>query len=151
EANWGVRSIPRIQSRYPLWEQTDLAQQVRAGEWYLPNAREGRRETLVTSVLDAEPEQVLRVSGTSHVSIVSAAMLGTVFVALTFKWWIVSLVAGVAFLAAVLWWLWTGTGETPEKEEKDIGHGISLPLYASGVKSTGWWAMFITMTGDGTA
>jgi cytochrome c oxidase subunit I+III len=151
EENWGVRSIPRVESRYPLWDQKHLASEVQAGEWYLSDASEGRRETLVTSVLDAEPEQVLRVQGTAYVTIVSAATLGTVFVALTFKWWLVSLVSGIAFIAAVIWWLWTGTGEIPEKEEKDIGRGISLPLYASGVKSTGWWAMFITMTGDGTA
>jgi cytochrome c oxidase subunit I+III len=60
-------------------------------------------------------------------------------------------VSGIAFIAAVLYWLWTGTAEIPEKEEKDIGRGISLPIYTSGVKSVGWWAMFITMTGDGTA
>ncbi len=151
EENWGVRSIPRIESRYPLWEQPDLARQVKAGEWYLPDAKEGRRETLVTSVLDAEPEQVLRVGGTSYMSIVSAILLGTVFIALTFKFWIVSLISGISFIAAVIYWLWTGTGEIPEKDEKDIGHGISLPLYMTGVKSAGWWAMFITMTGDGTA
>ncbi|AMS45248.1 cytochrome c oxidase subunit I [Aminobacter aminovorans] len=151
EENWGVRSIPRIESRYPLWDQESLAKQVNAGDWYLPDAKEGRRETLVTSVLDAEPEQVLRVGGTSYVTIISALALGTVFVALTFKWWIVSLISGLAFMAAILWWLWIGTGDIPEKDEKDIGHGISLPLYASGVKSVGWWAMFITMTGDGTA
>jgi len=151
EENWGVRSIPHIESRYPLWDQKDLAREVNAGNWYLAYAKEGRRETLVTSVLDAEPEQVLRVGGTAYVTILAAATLGTVFVALTFKWWLVSLAAGIAFLAAVIWWLWTGTGEIPEKEEKDIGRGISLPLYASGVRSAGWWAMFITMTGDGTA
>jgi cytochrome c oxidase subunit I+III len=151
EENWGVRSIPRIESRYPLWDQKDVVRQVKAGEWYLPDAKEGRRETLVTSVLDAQPEQVLRVGGTSYVTIFCAVTLGTVFVALTFKWWIVSLVAGIAFFFGVIWWLWTGTGEIPEKAEKDIGRGISLPLYASGVKSAGWWAMFITMTGDGTA
>ena len=135
EENWGVRSIPRIQSRYPLWDQKNLAEEVKAGDWYLADAREGRRETLVTSVLDAEPEQVLRVSETSLVTIVAASTLGTVFVALTFKWWLVSLVAFIAFVAAVIWWLWTGTGEIPEKDEKDIGRGVSLPLYASGVKS----------------
>jgi cytochrome c oxidase subunit I+III len=151
EENWGVRSIPRIESRYPLWDQKNLMSEVKAGDWYLSDAREGQRETLVTSVLDAEPEQVLRVGGTSYVTIVSAATLGAVFVALTFKWWIVSLLAGIAFIAAVIWWLWTGTGAIPEKDQKDIGRGISLPLYASGVKSTGWWAMFITMIGDGTA
>jgi len=151
EENWGVRSIPRIESRYPIWDQPDLVREVRAGEWYLPEASEGRRETLVTSVLDAEPEQVLRVGGTSYATIVSAAMLGTVFVALTFKWWTVTILAGIAFLAAVIWWLWTGTGEIPEKEKKDIGRGVSLPLYASGIKSTGWWGMFVAMTGDSTA
>ncbi|PWE52101.1 cytochrome c oxidase subunit I [Metarhizobium album] len=151
EENWGVRSIPRIESRYPLLDQKDLASEVKRGEWYLADAREGRRETLVTSVLDAEPEQVLRVGGTSYVTLVSAATLGTVFVALTFKWWFVSAVSGVAFLAAVIWWLWTGTGHIPEKQEKDVGRGLSLPLYASGVRSVGWWAMFITMVGDGTA
>jgi len=151
EEKWGVRSIPRITSRYPLWDQKGLAEEVKRGDWYLPDAKEGRRETLVTSVLDAEPEQVLRVAGTSYISILSAVTLGTVFVALTFKWWILSLVSGVGFLAAIVWWLWTGTGHIPEKEEKDVGRGLSLPLYASGVKSVGWWAMFITMVGDGTA
>lgn len=151
EENWGMRSIPRIKSRYPLWDQKNLAEEIKAGDWYLADASEGKRETLVTSVLDGEPEQVLRVRGTAYVTIASAASLATVFVALTFKWWLVALVAGVAFLAALIWWLWTGTGEIPEKEEKDIGRGLSLPLYVSGVKSTGWWAMFITMTGDSTA
>src|SRR5690606_22164307 len=129
EENWGVRSIPRIESRYPLWDQNNLAAEVKAGEWYLPDAREGRRETLVTSVLDAEPEQVLRVGGTSYMSILSAILLGTVFIALTFKWWIVSLLSGIGFIAAVIYWLWTGTGEIPEKEEKNVGRGVSLPLY----------------------
>ncbi len=151
EENWGVRSIPRIQSRYPLWDQKNLAEEVQAGDWYLADAKEGRRETLVTSVLDAEPEQVLRVGGTSYLSIFCAAALGTVFVALTFKFWITSLLALLIFIGGVIYWLWTGTGEIPEKEEKEIGHGISLPLYTSGVKSAGWWGMFITMTGDGTA
>ncbi len=151
EENWGVRSIPHVRSRYPLWEQKTLAAEVNAGEWYLPDAREGRRETLVTSVLDAEPEQVLRVGGTSYVTILSALTLATVFVALTFKWWLLTAAAGSAFLAAVVYWLWNGTNEVPDVPEKDIGHGISLPLYASGVKSTGWWAMFITMTGDASA
>jgi cytochrome c oxidase subunit I+III len=151
EENWGVRSVPHIRSRYPLWDQPRLAEEVRAGDWYLADAAEGRRETLVTSVLDAEPEQVLRVGGTSYATIVSAGTLGSVFVALTFKWWLVALLAGAGLIATVLYWLWTGTGEIPEKEAKDIGRGVSLPLYASGVKSVGWWAMFIAMAGDSTA
>ena len=151
EEKWGMRSIPRIKSRYPLWDEKGLAEEVKRGDWYLPDAKEGHRETLVTSVLDAEPEQVLRVGGTSYITIISAVTLGTVFVALTFKWWVLSAFSGVAFLAAILWWLWTGTGHIPEKAEKNVGRGLTLTLYASGVKSVGWWGMFITMVGDGTA
>jgi len=77
----------------------------------------------------------------------SAALLGGVFIALTFELWIVALLSGVATLATR--WLWTGTGEIPEKKTKDVGLGLRLPLYASGPDSVGWWAM--TMVGDGTA
>ncbi|TIS96422.1 cytochrome c oxidase subunit I [Mesorhizobium sp.] len=149
--NWGVRSIPIVRSRYPLWDQKDLARKINEGRYYLPDAEEGWREGLVTSVLDAEPIQVLRVGGTSHVTIVSALSLGAAFIALTFHWWIATALAAITCFCAVLYWLWTGTAEIPEKPEKDVGLGLSLPLYASGPDSVGWWAMFITMMGDGTA
>ena len=151
EENWGVRSIPVIESRYPLWDQTDLVRKVNRGEYYLAAAREGRRETLVTSVLDAQPLQCQRVAGPTTITFVSAALLGGVFVALTFELWIIALLSGIGTLVAILWWLWTGTGEIPEKKTKDVGLGLRLPLYASGTASVGWWAMFITMVGDGTA
>ncbi|WP_419694047.1 cytochrome c oxidase subunit I [Mesorhizobium muleiense] len=151
EENWGVRSIPIVRSRYPLWDQKDLARKVNEGRYYLPDAEEGWREGLVTTVLDAEPVQVLRVGGTSHVTIVSALSLGGAFIALTFHWWIATALAAIICFCAVIYWLWTGTGEIPEKPEKDVGLGLSLPLYASGSDSVGWWAMFITMVGDGTA
>ena len=151
EENWGVRSIPLIESRYPLWDQNNLARDVNGGRFYLADAEEGRREGLVTSVLDAKPQQVLRVGGTSYVTIVSAFALGAVFIALTFHWWIVAAASGIVSFCAILWWLWTGTAEVPEKPEKDVGLGLILPLYASGPASVGWWAMFITMVGDATA
>jgi cytochrome c oxidase subunit I+III len=54
-------------------------------------------------------------------------------------------------LLTILVWLWTGTAFIPEKPAKGVGQGLTLPLYASGSGSVGWWAMFITMLGDMTA
>lgn len=34
---------------------------------------------------------------------------------------------------------------------KDAGLGLTLPTYASGPESVGWWAMWITMLGDARA
>ncbi|WP_181706691.1 cytochrome c oxidase subunit I [Chthonobacter rhizosphaerae] len=149
--SWGVRSVPFIKSRYPLWDQPDLIRDVDEGRGLLPDAEEGKRETLVTSVLDAEPIQCLRVPGNAVVPMVAAFTLGGVFIAATFKLWITTLVFCVAFLAALIYWLWTGTSVIPEKTEKHVGHGLVLPIYRSGPASIGWWAMFITMVGDATA
>ena len=148
---WGVRSIPIVESRYPLWDQPDFLRKVDEGEFYLADAPELRRETMVTSVLDAEPMQVLRVGGPSFIPMITAILLGASFIAATFSWYVTTLVAAVLGLASILIWLWTGTAEIPEKDEKDVGLGLSLPLYASGPQSVGWWAMLITMLGDLTA
>jgi cytochrome c oxidase subunit I+III len=148
---WGVRSVPRVASRYPVWQQPGLVAETRAGAWYLPDAEEGRRETIITSVLDADPEQVLRIAGPSWLPMASALTLGVVFLALTFHWWLIAGAFAAIFLVPTIAWIWTGTAEIPEKPEKPIGHGLSLPLYVSGERAVGWWGMFITMVGDATA
>ncbi|PTR20511.1 cbb3-type cytochrome c oxidase subunit III [Cereibacter azotoformans] len=37
--NWGVRSIPHIETRYPLWQQPKLVERMDAGRFYLLGAR----------------------------------------------------------------------------------------------------------------
>ncbi|MCB2053928.1 MAG: cbb3-type cytochrome c oxidase subunit I [Geminicoccaceae bacterium] len=150
-APWGARSVPKIESRYPLWDDADHLRNYDEGRFYLPDAEEMQRETIVTSVLDAEPIQCLRVPGPAIVTIVAAFLLGAVFILATFELYAATIAAGIGALAAILYWTWTGTALHPEKPAKDIGLGVTVPLYLSGPRSTGWWAMFITMLGDLTA
>ncbi|AZQ68479.1 cytochrome c oxidase subunit I [Silicimonas algicola] len=147
----GMRSIPDISHRYPLWDDPDIVRRSLEAEGYLPDAEEGKRETLVTTVLDATPVQVLRVPGPSFVPMVAAVGLGGLFILSTFHFYWTALASGLLYLAAQIWWLWHGAAPIPEKTEKDVGNGLVLPLYRSGPQATGWWAMFITMTGDATA
>ena len=142
---WGIRSIPEIDSRYPLWDQPDLVRDVDEGRFYLPDAEEGRRETLVTSVIDARPEQCLRLPGSSFVPMLAALTTGGFFILGTYHLWWLALASLAAATGVIIYWLWTGTAAIPEKEEKDVGLGLRLPLYVSGSQSVGWWAMFITM------
>jgi cytochrome c oxidase subunit I+III len=148
---WGMRSIPEIDSRYPLWDQPNFMRDVDEGRFYLPDAEEGRRETLVTTAVDAIPVQCLRLGGNSFVTLVAALFTGGVFIFSTFHWWWLALASAVLALSSILTWLWTGTAEVPEKPEKDIGLGVTLPIYVSGPSSVGWWGMFITMMGILTA
>ncbi|EWY36977.1 cytochrome B561, partial [Skermanella stibiiresistens SB22] len=148
---WGVRCVPVIKTRYPLWEQPGFVEDYDKGRFYLPDAEEMERETMVTSVLDGDPVQCLRVPGPTFMTMGAAILLGAVFIFATFHWWWATVVAMVLTTISVLVWLWRGTAMIPEKAEKDIGLGVTVPLYMSGPKSVGWWAMFITMIGDGTA
>ncbi|GGE71583.1 cytochrome c oxidase subunit I [Sphingomonas prati] len=149
--DWGIRSVPLIESRYPIWDQPNFVRNIDEGRYFLPDAEEGRRESIITTVLDARPLQVIRLGGPSIKPMLAAVTLGGVFILTTYHLYWSALVSGVLALGVILWWLWTGTGEIPEKPEKPIGHGITVPLYASGPTAPGWWAMFITMTGDATA
>lgn len=148
---WGVRSIPQISSRYPLWEQENFLDDLDRGIFYLSDAEEELRETLVTSVIDAKPVQCLRVPGPTFLTFFAAIFTGFFFFLATFHLWLSAVTSGVLALIFILIWVWTGTAPLPEKEEKEVGRGITLPLYVSGPESVGWWAMFITMIGDMTA
>ncbi|SER74906.1 cytochrome c oxidase subunit I+III [Tranquillimonas rosea] len=148
---WGIRSVPLIRGRYPIWDQPGIIGEIDRGEWFLPDAEEGKREMMVTDVLDARPMFVQRVPGPTYKTLLAAVALGCVFIFATYHWWTATLVSAVVAIAAILWWLWTGTAQLPEKPEKYVGRGMTLPLYASGPAAVGWWAMFITMIGDMTA
>ncbi len=146
--NWGVRSVPPVASRYPLWDQPGLADNVDAGAYYLPDAAEELRETLITSPVATRPVQCLRVPGPTWITIIAAVFTAGVFVFATYHWWLATAVAAVLTLAAILYWLWTGTAHIPEQADKDVGDGVRVPLYASGSASVGWWALFLALLAD---
>jgi cytochrome c oxidase subunit I+III len=148
---WGVRSIPEIDSRYPLWDQANLVRDIDQGRFYLPDAEEGKRETLVTTVVDARPVQCQRLAGSSFLPLIAAISVGGFFVLGTFHLWAWAIGSLVVSVGVIGYWLWTGTAHKPEKPEKDVGLGLKVPLYVSGSGSVGWWAMFVTMLADMTA
>jgi cytochrome c oxidase subunit I+III len=148
---WGIRSIPEIDSRYPLWDQPDFLRDIDEGRFYLPDAEEGLRETLITSVIDARPQQCQRLPGSSFIPLLAALATGGFFIFCTYHLWLLALGSLVLATGVICYWLWTGTATVPEKAEKDVGLGLTLPLYQSGPVSVGWWAVFITMLADLTA
>ncbi|HEX5659262.1 MAG TPA: cytochrome c oxidase subunit I [Polyangiales bacterium] len=148
---WGIRSIPEIDTRYPLWDQPNLLRDIDEGRFYLPDAEEGKRETLVTSVVDAQPVQCQRLPGPSFLPLLSAVTVGGFFVFGTFGWWRLAILSFMVGIGLICVWLWTGTALHPEKPDKDVGLGLRLPLYLSGTASVGWWGTFVTMLAAFTA
>jgi cytochrome c oxidase subunit I+III len=148
---WGIRSIPEIDSRYPIWDQRNFVRDIDEGRFYLPDAEEGKRETIISSAIDSRPQQCQRLPSSSFLPLAAAFTTGGFFIFGTYHLWALAIGSLALAVGVIIYWLWTGTALIPEKEEKDVGLGLKLPLYASGPASIGWWAMFIAMLADMTA
>ncbi len=138
----GARSIPLITSREPLWDQPNLAADVDAGRYYLPNAPTGERSTIVTSPLDARPEYLLQLPRPGWSPILAAIGTAGFFLLLTFKMNALAAASGVLAVAMILRWLWDADAG-PNHPPVDIGGGLRLPVYCTGSASHSWWAMII--------
>jgi cytochrome c oxidase subunit 1 len=103
---WNFDNLPVVSSRYPLW--TDPEQRVR-----VIGMRDDRREILVTSVLDAEPQHRSVLPAASIWPLLTAVGLaigltGAVF---AFSWyWAATLLGLIGFIG----WFWPH--QTPEVE-----------------------------------
>ena len=140
---YGTRSIPRITTAYPLWDQPTLKAEVEAAQWYLPNAPTGTRETIITSPVEAEPQYLQRLSGPGWSPLAAAVFTAAFFMLLTVKYYMTALTCGVLAVALILVWSWSNDREP--LGDVDIGRGTVIPSYASGPTSHAWWAVVIFM------
>lgn len=140
---FGTRSIPRVDSREPLWDRPKLAREVDAGGHYLPRTATGGRETIVTSPVEAEPQYVMRLTGPGYAHFAAAVFTAGFFLLLTVKAVVLAGLCGVGAIVAIMRWMWE-CDQAPAGEI-DIGGGVRLPSYASGPVSHSWWAMIVLM------
>ncbi|HWN06312.1 MAG TPA: cbb3-type cytochrome c oxidase subunit I, partial [Steroidobacteraceae bacterium] len=146
--NYGTRSIPRIESREPLWDNPGLRQEVDAGQHYLPGLVTGSRETIVTSPRSARPEYILRLPGPSWLPFVAGVGTAAFFFLLTLKLFVAAGLAAAITLFGILRWAWA-SDPAPGGELHDIGDDIRLPDAMTGPRSHAWWAMMVLLVVDG--
>ncbi len=142
--NYSNRSIPIVTSREPLWDQPNLAEDVDAGRYYLPNAPTGGRETIITSPVEAKPQFLLRMPMPGWAPLVAAWFTAGFFLLLTVKLVVPALISGVIAVAGIMYWGWHLDPE-PIREPVDVGGGIKLPAYMSGPVSQAWWAVVVLL------
>jgi cytochrome c oxidase subunit I+III len=90
--NYNFHNLPVVQGRYPIWQMTEDKPVVRG-------LSTSQRETLVTSVLDAQPELRFEVPGPSIWPAWAALATGVTFIAGIFTPWaflVGAIMAGIA-------------------------------------------------------
>jgi cytochrome c oxidase subunit I+III len=139
---YGLRSVPIVTSRNPLWDQPGLEEDIKQGRYYLPFTYSGGRETLITSVAEARPDYLLRLPGPGWAHFLAAIFMAAFFLLLTGKFVTLALICGFVSLAAMLVWMWES--DPAPLPPADIGKLI-VPIYRSGPDSHSWWAMVIVI------
>ncbi|WP_291865539.1 cytochrome c oxidase subunit I [Bradyrhizobium sp.] len=140
---YGPRSIPIVTSVDPLWDQPHLAEDVEAGRYYLPGSITGRRETIVTSPIEATPQYLLSLPGPGWTPLLAAIFTAAFFMLLTVKAVTLAVICGALAVAMVIVWMWDS--DPKPLAAVDIGSGIKLPTYAAGSLSHSWWAMIVLL------
>ena len=147
--NYAARSIPRVTSREPLWDQPSLRTEVDEGRHYLPGLATGGRETIVTSPIEAAPQYLLRLPGPSWLPLLAGLGTAVFFFALTVKW-IVPAVGGAGLaLYCMIRWLWA-SDPPPLEGRFEVGDGVRLPAYMTGPRSHAWWAVVVLLLVQGS-
>lgn len=147
---YGVRSIPQLVSREPLWEQPSLPREVEDGRHWLPGTALGGRETLVTSIVDARPLHLLRLPTDGWWPLLAAIGTAGFFLLLTVELVVAAFAFGLVAIVAVLRWLWA-TDRPPPRPCVEAAHGVQLPVGSSRVAdSHSWWASLILVAVDMT-
>jgi len=147
--DYGVRSIPQVASREPLWADPTLPVSVEAGRHWLPGTVTGGRETLVTSPVDATPRHVLVLPGDGWSPLIAAAGTAGFFLLLTAGQLALAFACGIGAIVAVIHWLW-GTDRPPPVATAEVADGVRLPLGARGPRSHSWWGTLVLATVDMT-
>jgi cytochrome c oxidase subunit I+III len=143
----GFRSLASITSRYPIWEMDGLKQEEVSGQGYLPDAPTLEREALVTTPVNAEPVQIIRLPGPGWTAFLAAAASAIAFGAMTLKSPTIGAAAAAVAGATYLRWLWSMDRAYP-RELADAGRGLALPLYDNGSTSVGWWGLLVLLISD---
>ena len=137
---YSSRSQPLVTSRDPLWDSPDLAEDVQAGRYFLPNSATGLRETIITSPINAEPQYLQLIPGPSPWPVSAAIFTATFFLSLTVQAYAFGALGGVIAILCILRWLWDTDRRVPQ-QKVDIGAGITVPVAIAGSSSHSWWAL----------
>ena len=141
---WNFRGIPTVTDRDPLWERPELATGIGSGQGYLADAAHGRRETLGTSLRAAEPESVIRLSGSTWYPLIAATLLTLFLTAFLLAAYGIAAMLVIAAVVVCWGWLWT-TGDADAPLVIDAGHGLSLPTHSASYEAPGVWGTIILL------
>lgn len=146
--NYGFATLPIIRSRHPLWQQESLnegdekvVKLVNAlSQW--PTQW---RAALVTSMVDAQPEEVFRVNGPSIWPFITAVGVIIIFAAEIFTARLIIALGALIVVVGVIAWNWPTQAPITEEEEEAFEREHGIPVRTSGSRAVARGGMLLSI------
>ncbi|HLU83461.1 MAG TPA: cytochrome c oxidase subunit I [Trueperaceae bacterium] len=154
--NYNFAAPPIIEGRYPLWDDSDDELRVRDRHELsyveaLRDLPDHHRATLVTSVVEGEPQGLWNLSGPSYIPVLTALSVTVVAVGpLVGAYWLMGLGA-LGAVAALVYWLWPTPAERERLLHQPLNESLNLPLEGRGSREAGWWGIVLFLVAVGVA
>jgi cytochrome c oxidase subunit I+III len=146
--SYNFASLPRLDTRQPLWDDPGMPADIAAGRHGLPSARHGRRETLGVDPVSGRPREVIHLPGNSWWPLVAGVMLALLCGSLLLKfYWAAAVFTGLSLLVLLRWSWENGAHPTAAAgEAEDLPEG--LLLHSRTFDGPGLWGMGLAVLAD---
>lgn len=145
---YGFRRLPAVASRYPNWNIHGTNAPVDPATDKLLTALEhyplNYRAQLVTTAIDAEPEEVFRVAGPSVWPFWTSLGMAVMMVLLVFSQYALAAVSVVATLLALVMWHRDNNDFVNPPEERAFEATFGVPLRPQGSRAVLRWSTALT-------
>ena len=152
--NYNFEAPPIVDRRYPLWNHAENEAQLRDKDElaYVEELRyepDHHRATLVTGVVNAEPQGLWNLMGPSYVPILTAlAVTAVAFGPIVKAYWLMALGAAAAIVLLTIW-LWPSREERERLLHDPLNERLGLPLEGRGSQEAGWWGVMLFLVSVG--
>jgi len=144
--NYGFDVLPVVRSRHPLWEQQNVFEGEGRNEKLVQALARWPltwRAALVTSVLEARPQEVFRVSGPSLWPFFTAVGTIILFAAEIFNLHLTALAGIFVIIISLVGWHWPDDAPTSEEEERAFEEEHGVQVWTTGSRSVGRGGMML--------
>ncbi|QOR37844.1 cytochrome c oxidase subunit I [Billgrantia diversa] len=142
-------SLPRLETRHPLWDDPELPRTIAAGKHGLNTIEHGRRETWGSDALTGKLREVVHLPTNSWWPFFAALALAVVCICLLVKLYPL---AGVATLVAVVFllrWSWENGAHPKAAPDATVAPG-QPPLHSRTMNGPGVWTMSVSHLANGS-
>tara|TARA_R110000824_G_scaffold401712_1_gene613940 strand:+ start:47645 stop:50185 length:2541 start_codon:yes stop_codon:yes gene_type:complete len=142
-------SLPKIETRHPLWDDPDLPRTIAEGQHSLAVATHGRREMWGTDPLTGKVREIIHLPGNSWWPLFAAMALAVVCLSLLTRLYPLAVIAVVVAGLFLLRWSWENGAHPKAAPDARVAPG-DPPLHSRTMDGPGLWAMSITMLANGS-